>query len=130
MEYIDGVKVRKLRLIPDERGWLMELLRADWEEFEERLERIPEENPSHDPEGVTLRQERAVALWQAVDELPEAQREVVVLRYQQGFSYKEIAQTLEISEGTVKSRLFHAHRKLREQLEAAGTNRTQPESED
>jgi dTDP-4-dehydrorhamnose 3,5-epimerase len=35
MEYIDGVKVRKLRLIPDERGWLMELLRADWEEFEE-----------------------------------------------------------------------------------------------
>jgi len=34
MEYIDGVKVRKLRLIPDERGWLMELLRADWEEFE------------------------------------------------------------------------------------------------
>ena len=34
MEYIDGVRVRKLRLIPDERGWLMELLRADWEEFE------------------------------------------------------------------------------------------------
>jgi dTDP-4-dehydrorhamnose 3,5-epimerase len=34
MEYIDGVKVRKLRLIPDERGWLMELLRRDWEEFE------------------------------------------------------------------------------------------------
>jgi dTDP-4-dehydrorhamnose 3,5-epimerase len=34
MEYIDGVKVRKLRLIADERGWLMELLRNDWEEFE------------------------------------------------------------------------------------------------
>lgn len=34
MEYISGVKVRRLRLIPDERGWLMELLRSDWEEFE------------------------------------------------------------------------------------------------
>jgi dTDP-4-dehydrorhamnose 3,5-epimerase len=34
MEYIDGVKVRELRLIPDDRGWLMELLRNDWEEFE------------------------------------------------------------------------------------------------
>ena len=34
MDYISGVKVRKLRLIPDDRGWLMELLRADWEEFE------------------------------------------------------------------------------------------------
>lgn len=35
MDYIDGVKVRKLRLIPDDRGWLMELLRKDWEEFEQ-----------------------------------------------------------------------------------------------
>jgi len=34
MQYISGVKTRKLRLIPDERGWLMELLRSDWEEFE------------------------------------------------------------------------------------------------
>lgn len=34
MDYIDGVKVRKLRLMPDDRGWLMELLRSDWEEFE------------------------------------------------------------------------------------------------
>ena len=35
MEYISGVKIRKLRLVPDDRGWLMELLRSDWEEFEE-----------------------------------------------------------------------------------------------
>ena len=31
---IDGVKTRKLRLIADERGYLMEMLRNDWEEFE------------------------------------------------------------------------------------------------
>jgi len=34
MAYISGVKVRKLCLIPDDRGWLMEMLRSDWEEFE------------------------------------------------------------------------------------------------
>ena len=34
MEHISGVKVRKLRLIPDDRGWLMEMFRSDWEEFE------------------------------------------------------------------------------------------------
>ena len=34
MDYISGVKVRKLRLTPDDRGWLMEMLRSDWEEFE------------------------------------------------------------------------------------------------
>ena len=31
---IDGVEVRKLRLIPDERGYLMEMLRSDWEEYD------------------------------------------------------------------------------------------------
>ena len=31
---IEGVKIRKLRLIPDERGYLMEMMRTDWEEYE------------------------------------------------------------------------------------------------
>jgi len=31
---IDGVTVRKLKVIPDERGYLMEMLRSDWPEFE------------------------------------------------------------------------------------------------
>ncbi|MGQ9458433.1 MAG: dTDP-4-dehydrorhamnose 3,5-epimerase family protein [Anaerolineae bacterium] len=31
---IHGVRTRKLRLIPDERGFLMEMLRSDWEEFQ------------------------------------------------------------------------------------------------
>jgi dTDP-4-dehydrorhamnose 3,5-epimerase len=31
---IEGVTTRKLRVIPDERGYLMEMLRNDWEEFE------------------------------------------------------------------------------------------------
>jgi dTDP-4-dehydrorhamnose 3,5-epimerase len=31
---IDGVKVRRLSFIPDERGYLLEILRSDWEEFE------------------------------------------------------------------------------------------------
>lgn len=34
MDYLFGVKVQKLRLIPDERGWLMEMMRRDWEVFD------------------------------------------------------------------------------------------------
>jgi len=98
---------------------------ADWDEFEERLERIPEPDPGHDPEGVALRRERALELWRAVDELPEKQRVVVLLRYQQGFSYDEIAQTLDIKMGTVKSRLYYAHSKLKQQLESAASELTQ-----
>jgi len=32
---IEGVRTRKLRRIPDERGYLMEMLRSDWEEFQQ-----------------------------------------------------------------------------------------------
>ena len=32
---IDGVKVKKLKVIPDERGWLMEILRCDDEIYKE-----------------------------------------------------------------------------------------------
>lgn len=100
---------------------------ADWDEIEERLERFPTSHPNHDPEGVVLRRERAVVLWQAVDGLSEAQRAVVLLRYRQGFSYSEIAHTLSISEGTVKSRLYYAHRKLREQLQVTESELEQAE---
>ena len=31
---IEGVKVRQLRFLPDERGYLMEIMRSDWEEYE------------------------------------------------------------------------------------------------
>jgi RNA polymerase sigma-70 factor (ECF subfamily) len=89
---------------------------ADWDGIEERLESIPTLHPDHDPEGAVIRGERAAALWRAVNELPEAQRMVVFLRYQQGLSYAEIADALRISEGTVKSRLHHAHRKLKESM--------------
>ncbi|HAG07385.1 MAG: dTDP-4-dehydrorhamnose 3,5-epimerase [Clostridia bacterium 62_21] len=33
MELIHGVQVKRLRLIPDDRGFLMEMLRSDWPEF-------------------------------------------------------------------------------------------------
>jgi dTDP-4-dehydrorhamnose 3,5-epimerase len=31
---IDGVRIKLLRLLPDDRGWLMEILRSDWEEYD------------------------------------------------------------------------------------------------
>lgn len=40
----------------------------------------------------------------------------MVLREVDGLSYKEIAETLELAEGTVMSRLFYARRKLQDLL--------------
>ena len=50
----------------------------------------------------------------AMDRLPEEHREVVLLRFVQGLSMQDIAEAMDIPAGTVKSRLHHALRKLRD----------------
>ena len=49
----------------------------------------------------------------AIDKLSPKLRAIVALRYLEGLSYEEITEVLEISIGTVKSRLFLAHETLR-----------------
>ena len=60
--------------------------------------------------------ERAEQFRKALRRLSAHDREILVLRHYQELSYKEIAGTLSIPEGTVMSRLFHARRRLRESL--------------
>ena len=60
--------------------------------------------------------ERSARLWQAIDQLPEKLRVVVVLAAIEGHGVREVAALVRIPEGTVKSRLFEARRKLQELL--------------
>ena len=46
--------------------------------------------------------------------LPEGQREAVILKYVDDWTFREIAEALEIPEGTVKSRIHNALKTLRE----------------
>jgi RNA polymerase sigma-70 factor (sigma-E family) len=55
-------------------------------------------------------------LWQALRALPQRQRAVIVLRYYEGLSEAEIAQTLRVSPGTVKSQASKAMASLRTRL--------------
>ena len=61
---------------------------------------------------------RACAAAEALQRLPERMRTVVVLNIYQGLKYKEIAEVLHVPEGTIKSRMFHALRKLKETMDA------------
>jgi RNA polymerase sigma-70 factor (ECF subfamily) len=61
--------------------------------------------------------ERAAQLWKAIDALPEKLRVVVVLAGIQEHDMREVARLLDLPEGTVKSRMFLARRRLKEQLE-------------
>jgi RNA polymerase sigma-70 factor (ECF subfamily) len=53
----------------------------------------------------------------AIQALPSNQRETILLRWYDELSYEEIAQILQIPLGTVRSRLHHALRKLRQQMD-------------
>ena len=71
----------------------------------------------NDP-GKDLERKRIyAAILDALDELPEDQRHVVVLLEIEGMAYKEIASVLDIPEGTVMSRLYYARKKLQSSLE-------------
>ena len=74
---------------------------------------------ARDPEQHTLQNERERALQKALSGLRRIYREAVVLRDIEGFAYEEIANTLNISVGTVKSRLARGRQELRRKLEGS-----------
>ena len=71
-----------------------------------------EESPSEAAERAELRQ----AIMQGMQQLPPDQRIVFVLSDVQGMSYEEVADAMQTSLGTVKSRLSRARAKLRDYL--------------
>jgi len=60
--------------------------------------------------------ERRMLLHREIERLPESQRLLIVLRYQDELSYEEIASLLELPLGTVKTGLFRAKERLRQAL--------------
>lgn len=67
---------------------------------------------SQSPEELLERQLTREAVRRGLDSLPPAQRQILLLREIQGLSYEEISAALDIDEGTVKSRIFRARKKL------------------
>jgi len=74
---------------------------------------------AEDPEARTLAHERERILLAAMHTLARPYREAVVLRDVEGLSYEEVAAALEISVGTVKSRLSRGRTELRRKLEGS-----------
>ncbi|MDD3788559.1 MAG: RNA polymerase sigma factor [Petrimonas sp.] len=64
-----------------------------------------------------VQQEQRSIIYKCIDELSDNQKLVFQLREVEGMSYRNIAETLEISEELVKISLFRARKKLKELLE-------------
>lgn len=72
------------------------------------------------PERVRERSSAREILWNALERIGDEHREILVLKELEGFRYNEIAGILDIPEGTVASRLFHARRALKNTLDQMG----------
>jgi RNA polymerase sigma-70 factor (ECF subfamily) len=106
------------------RSWLVRItwrLALDWKRSQRRREarETREGRPSTvcaDAEVRLVDGERQARLWKAIDALPDKLRIVTVLAAIEGHGVRDVAMLLRIPDGTVKSRLSEARRRLQEQL--------------
>lgn len=104
-----------LRRRQREKGWLRLWQERNSEHCSETVEwELPDRRA--DPATQLLNQELSALLDEAIDRLPVAMREVLVMHDMEEMPYEEIAQALGIPLGTVKSRLFHARARIRQAL--------------
>ena len=88
-----------------------------WEELPPNAEDMLQAIQKHPAlSQIVEKKEFVDILGEAVRQLPSGQRRVFYLRYGEELRIKDIALRLNRSEGTIKSHLHHAHRKLRDLL--------------
>lgn len=80
-----------------------------------KVQEIP--SPAESPDRGPQQKEMALILREALDQLTEKHKTILILREFEGLSYEEIAEVLDCSKGTVESRLFRARNRLREKME-------------
>ncbi len=88
------------------------LIRLDSEASPSAPERAQGDNPEH----ALSRKEIMQALTQALQALSPEHRSVIELAFIEGFSYREIAEIVECPVNTVKTRMFHARKRLEQHL--------------
>jgi RNA polymerase sigma-70 factor (ECF subfamily) len=96
---------------------------------EESLDRMAEEDgqiaipiETADPESAAVTQDLREKVGMALGRLKPKDREILILQHLQDFSYREIADLLDIPIGTVMSRLYAARQALRRELERMGVS--------
>ena len=98
--------------------WWHRRHRADQVSLDEHLLSMGDLEAKQDilPDRLLASKETAARIWQALAHLPFDQRTALVLREVDGLRYEEIAYTLDVAVGTVKSRLTRARQALRAEL--------------
>ncbi len=82
----------------------------------EVIENVEVEDREPTPERTAFSREARGQIWHAFQQLPRRQRQVFVLRHVEGWSTQEVAETLDLTPGSVKRHLFRAVQRLRQAL--------------
>ena len=90
------------------------------ENEEDEVQELDVADDRFDPEEQYQRKALRDAVRRGLASLPEEYREILILREINGLSYAEIGAALQLEEGTVKSRIFRARKKLCEFLQRDG----------
>jgi len=106
------------------RAWLVRMtwrLALDWRRAAKRRDvredAVARISPQFgDAETDAVESQRQTHLWAAIEELPEKLRLVLVLSAIEGHTIRDVAELVGVPDGTVKSRLFEARRRLQERL--------------
>ena len=98
------------------RNMAIDFLRKRASRREEAPESAPDVSHGPGPEALAVKGQLQEKVWDAIAQLPEQQREVLVLRDLHGFSYKEIAEIVGEQATTVNSRLHDARETMRRKL--------------
>ena len=85
-------------------------------QFEEEANPLEKEATRMDPADHLASKELEIKIDRALNSLPPKFKAVLILRIYEDLSYEEIAQTLNISTGTVMSRLFRARERMQKML--------------
>ena len=85
---------------------------------------------SFGPQEALLRKETAGQIQQALNELSPEHRTVIVLREVDGLSYEEIADVVQVSRGTVMSRLHYARKGVQQALQRLWATEGEQKNED
>ena len=98
--------------------WWRRRRRGDQVSLDEYLRRFGEMESRRDvlPDRLLASKETAARIRRALDRLPFEQRTALILREVDGLRYEEIAYSLDVAVGTVKSRLTRARQALRAEL--------------
>jgi RNA polymerase sigma-70 factor (ECF subfamily) len=98
--------------------WWRRRRRTDLVSLDDHLQRCGEIEATSEvlPDRLLASKETAARIWAAMEQLPFDQRTALVLREVDGLRYEEIAFSLDVAVGTVKSRLTRARQALREEL--------------